>query len=99
MVAGSFPIMRSPVVSVTRQPMARADSTVRVMLSCMASSPSEADMEGVSVVSARRSTVFRTDLLISLLLGREKSGIGMREGEGRKWEGVYQRLVASEHTS
>ena len=67
MVGGSFLMMQSPVESVTWQPMARADSVVSVMLSCMASSLSEAGMEGEMVERARRSTVFLTDLLISLL--------------------------------
>lgn len=61
-------MMRSPVVSVIRQPMARADSIVRVMLSCMASSLSAADMEEEMEDKALKSTVFLTDLLISLLV-------------------------------
>lgn len=60
-------MMRSPVESVIRQPMARADSMVSVMLSCWASSLSAADMEKEMVDSALKSTVFFTDLLISLL--------------------------------
>ena len=67
MVGGSFLMMRSPVESVTRQPMARADSMVSVMFSSMASSLSAMGIEGVMIVRARRSTVLRTDLLISLL--------------------------------
>lgn len=97
MVGGSLLMRRSPVESVTRQPMALADSVVRVMLSCRASSLSAADMEDEMVDRALRSTVFLTDLLISLLVLGERDDVMMmsfREG------GVaYQRLVVSEHVS
>lgn len=95
-VGGSFPEMRSPVDSVIRQPIARADSIVRVMLSCMASSLSAADMEEEMEDRALKSTVFLTDLLISLLV----VGGQMMSFRG-KWAGggTYQRLEGSEHTS
>lgn len=67
MVVGSLLMIRSAVESVIRQPIARADSIVRVMFSCMASSFSDDVIAVVMVVKARRSTVCFTDLLISLL--------------------------------
>ena len=66
-VAGSFAKILSPVDSVTRQPIARADSVVRVIFSWRASVRSEEEAVGLIRVRARRSTVFGTDLLISLL--------------------------------
>ena len=90
-------MMRSPVESVIRQPMALADSIVRVMLSCWASSLSAADMEDEMVERALRSTVFLTDLLISLLvLGRQDD---VRMMSYRERGVAYQRLVVSEHVS
>ena len=50
--------------------MARADSTVSVMFSLRSSACSAGEAEGEIRVRARRSTVFGTDLLISLLCVR-----------------------------
>lgn len=56
--------------SSTLQPMARADSSANVMFSFNASVLWDSDAEEDIFVKARKSTVFGTDLLTSLLLYR-----------------------------
>ena len=53
--------------SSTRHPMARADSITNVMLSCKDSALCAADIEAEILVRALKSTVLRTDRLMSLL--------------------------------
>lgn len=67
MVVGSPSRIFSPEVSLTRHPIALADSTTKTMFSSIASLLAAADPLVGIIVRALRSTVLGTDLLISLL--------------------------------